>query len=446
MLRRYFYPRPPRGGRHLIVCDDLENDEFLSTPSARRATLPHRHRRGDGSISIHALREEGDRSFSASISNWRYFYPRPPRGGRPGPRCSPRRRPKISIHALREEGDAGHRRPAHRGGAISIHALREEGDADGHLTESQRWISIHALREEGDSRPRKVRAACGISIHALREEGDWRAFTAGRRLMGFLSTPSARRATVREAWYFRERIFLSTPSARRATCLAPCVIRKHWISIHALREEGDATGRINAPGFFISIHALREEGDLNVVDVLGAVGISIHALREEGDRSAHRSVCRRRNFYPRPPRGGRHIIQLLPTVNLNFYPRPPRGGRHFPLAVQNVVWQFLSTPSARRATDSGYGNYGASHTFLSTPSARRATAKTETKSLFSYKLYNILHEFRRALIYNGSKNYPNHAKRLENPVRRCRKDAENSPFAPGRKTQNNSRPSCSKGG
>lgn len=48
--------------------------------------------------------------------------------------------------------------------------------------------------------------------------------------------------------------------------------------------------------------------------------------------------------------------------------------------------------------------------FLSPPSARRATAKTETKSLFSNKLYNILHEFRRALIYNGSKNYPNHAK------------------------------------
>ena len=49
-------------------------------------------------------------------------------------------------------------------------------------------------------------------------------------------------------------------------------------------------------------------------------------------------------------------------------------------------------------------------TFLSTPSARRATAKTETKALFSNKLYNILHEFRRALIYNGSKSYPNHAK------------------------------------
>ena len=130
--------------------------------------------------------------------------------------------------------------------------------------------------------------------------------------------------------------------------------------------------------------------------------------------------------------------------------------------------KFLSTPSARRATGlrlghsvhflisihalceegdaSASGLAFVSLIFLSTPSARRATAKTETKSLFSNKLYNILHEFRRALIYNGSKNYPNHAKRLENPVRRCRKDAENSPFALGRETQNNSRPSCSKDG
>ena len=129
--------------------------------------------------------------------------------------------------------------------------------------------------------------------------------------------------------------------------------------------------------------------------------ISIHALREEGDL---------------------YIGAKLRDI-LNFYPRPPRGGRLFPPTGLLSSFQFLSTPSARRAT-----------------------AKTETKSLFSNKLYNILHEFRRALIYNGSKNYPNHAKRLENPVRRCRKDAEDSPFAPGRKTQNNSRPSCSKGG
>ena len=196
------------------------------------------------------------------------------------------------------------------------------------------------------------------------------------------------------------------------------------------------------------------------------------------------------NFYPRPPRGGRPlslglvfwILSFLSTPSArratrssaasgpprrNFYPRPPRGGRPGSqpdaLTVQTISihalreegdgirqrWpsaqRFLSTPSARRAT-SVVRALDTMERFLSTPSARRATAKTETKSLFSYKLYNILHEFRRALIYNGSKNDPNHAKRLKNPVRRCRKNAENSPFAPGRKTQNNSRPSCSKGG
>ena len=116
-----------------------------------------------------------------------------------------------------------------------------------------------------------------------------------------------------------------------------------------------------------------------------------------------------------------------------------------PNVYEGAKVPVLSTPSARRATTARPIIKPCS-VFLSTPSARRATAKTETKSLFSYKLYNILHEFRRALIYNGSKNDPNHAKRLKNPVRRCRKNAENSPFAPGRKTQNNSRPSCSKGG
>ncbi len=57
-----------------------------------------------------------------------------------------------------------------------------------------------------------------------------------------------------------------------------------YISIHALREEGDQ-GRA---GFFvivgISIHALREEGDTPTSTPVRALcRISIHALREEGD-------------------------------------------------------------------------------------------------------------------------------------------------------------------
>ena len=160
----------------------------------------------------------------------------------------------------------------------------------------------------------------------------------------------------------------------------------------------------------ISIHALREEGDVGLLEERLDVLISIHALREEGDASSRKRHPARSDFYPRPPRGGRHGAEAAgketnhisihalreegdygkyegSTELQDFYPRPPRGGRR------------RSSESCPKASE-----------FLSTPSARRATAKTETKSLFSYKLYNILHEFRRALFYNGAKNYPNHAK------------------------------------
>ena len=226
-------------------------------------------------------------------------------------------------------------------------------------------ISIHALREEGDSGAFYRAYSPFISIHALREEGDvclvrhdpvhddfYPRPPRGGRPGGF-SAPST------------NVLFLSTPSARRATINKGHPRRSLSISIHALREEGDVIRAPLPPKLVISIHALREEGDLRHRGKAAFCGISIHALREEGDDFHHRAIYNYHNFYPRPPRGGRPLCCL-------------------------------------------YCQQGKK--FLSTPSARRATAKTETKSLFSNKLYNILHEFRRALIYNGSKNYPNHAK------------------------------------
>ena len=57
-------------------------------------------------------------------------------------------------------------------------------------------------------------------------------------------------------------IFLSTPSARRATDKVAKSYSGLFISIHALREEGDtATGDYLTLKAEISIHALREEGD-----------------------------------------------------------------------------------------------------------------------------------------------------------------------------------------
>ena len=170
-----------------------------------------------------------------------------------------------------------------------------------------------------------------ISIHALREEGDSHAYKDYAAIIAFLSTPSARRATgwphLRPAGaiYFYPR----PPRGGRRVCPPPM-----W------------TG------------------------------------------------CR--NFYPRPPRGGRPCASsvlhrqkaflstpsarratfIFPSgiVRLTyFYPRPPRGGRlqtaQFRIEVEDIsihalreegdtqkqeqrltALEFLSTPSARRAT------------------------------------------------------------------------------------------------
>ena len=78
-------------------------------------------------------------------------------------------------------------------------------------------ISIHALREEGDSGCKLLVCWCHISIHALREEGDQRCDTIYRAEDDFYPRPprGGRRRLVDMA--FTLGGFLSTPSARRAT-------------------------------------------------------------------------------------------------------------------------------------------------------------------------------------------------------------------------------------
>ena len=61
-------------------------EAFLSTPSARRATALDNFRYTMMAISIHALREEGDAMTISALDKISYFYPRPPRGGRPAGR------------------------------------------------------------------------------------------------------------------------------------------------------------------------------------------------------------------------------------------------------------------------------------------------------------------------------------------------------------------------
>ena len=124
----------------------------------------------------------------------------------------------------------------------------------------------------------------------------------------------------------------------------------------------------------ISTCALREEGNrLLKAQKEGKLYISIHALREEGDMYSARAPRTSRHFYPRPPRGGRHPGRVSTGGQPNFYPRPPRGGR-LKLVIRPLGGVGISIHALREEGDAGWGlTFDAVNEFLSTPSARRAT-------------------------------------------------------------------------
>ena len=192
----HFYPRPPRGGRpapHATAAPTAKN--FYPRPPRGGRRFNHYQRNSCTTISIHALREEGDLwaicSRSARVPflstpsarratyllkvikyNLDNFYPRPPRGGRPRP-------PSF-------------------------------------VSRSRIFLSTPSAR----------RATRDSFLHCLHH-------------LDFYPRPprGGRRGARREVW--RQYIFLSTPSARRATHENGGHLRSHPISIHALREEGD---------------------------------------------------------------------------------------------------------------------------------------------------------------------------------------------------------------
>ena len=215
----------------------------------------------------------------------RYFYPRPPRGGRRGEPWNPRPSWSISIHALREEGDVS------RPGSDMANFLFLSTPSARRATQHRAGMAIHLQ----------------ISIHALREEGDWCSSWRCTMPTKFLSTPSARRATS-SFWTSgtRPRNFYPRPprGGRLPHDLGVCFM--DCISIHALREEGDPPGLrgLTSTGHFYPRPP--RGGRLGrTARGLAAVHISIHALREEGDWHCRPALRHQGHFYPRPPRGGR---------------------------------------------------------------------------------------------------------------------------------------------
>ena len=149
----------------------------------------------------------------------RNFYPRPPRGGRLVP---------IPISGIEEE-----------------------------------FLSTPSARR-ATSRAARLRARNPISIHALREEGD---------------------PKYHEKQYNRSDFYPRPPRGGRPPSCSPKGSPLHF---YPRPPRGGRPGP-------------QEKGALNGL-------ISIHALREEGDASRAPEHHDTGNFYPRPPRGGRPFV------------------------------------------------------------------------------------------------------------------------------------------
>ena len=192
----------------------------------------------------------------------------------------------ISIHALREEGDRSRRRPrTFLFIFLSTPSARRATVYCGPSIPGVAFLSTPSARRATVSPPPSGQRPGNFYPRPPR---GGRRSTADKNLaaLGFLSTPSARRATRnRQALHRAQYLFLSTPSARRATYLlkhgAPVSSRIFLSTPSARRATTDRGGHFHH------------------------IPISIHALREEGDPSLSAWSAASTYFYPRPPRGGR---------------------------------------------------------------------------------------------------------------------------------------------
>ena len=213
---------------------------FLSTPSARRATLHGHEQRVGVVISIHALREEGDDVRQASPLTVCLFLSTP----------SARRATYCFFNKF-----------------------------------FFKVISIHALREEGDNRQLLQTSSVFHYFYPRPPRG-------GRLLMGLL--------------FIERSLFLSTPSARRATA-AGCSASSTTTDFYPRPPRGGRPRYIptlSVDSVFLSTPSARR-ATRSGARPQQLRHISIHALREEGDLLRRRRKPRSRDFYPRPPRGGR---------------------------------------------------------------------------------------------------------------------------------------------
>ena len=265
----YFYPRPPRGGRPVKFGGTSYFDGFLPTPSARRAT----------------------RSSTRAWHSMADFYPRPPRGGRHDVLWAEIAKWMISTHALREEGDT--LRPPRWPKRADFYPRPPRG---------------------GRRRPLWSRTGpCGHFYPRPPRGGRPRLLPVMPRPSKFLPTPSARRATrhCRAGSHWADNFYPRPPRGGRLHSQRRAAFSSRYFYPRPPRGGRPAQLLHHAAGLGISTHALREEGDKARKADVYLADISTHALREEGDTPISLIRTGVYNFYPRPPRGGRPICQVI---------------------------------------------------------------------------------------------------------------------------------------
>ena len=214
-----------------------------------------------------------------------HFYPRSPRGERPG--------------------DAGQ---------------REDSPA-----------FLSTLPARGATRTsRDTRRYTPISIHAPREGSDRATACVSLQNVLFLSTLPARGATL---FTFVQNpqnpLFLSTLPARGAT-YAPrerSDRQAHFYPRSPRGERHAAAAADNATWTDFYPRSPRGERPLRLNFCLCLLDISIHAPREGSDVIRLKYSWMVVDFYPRSPRGERRAAYPVEFVDSDFYPRSPRGER-----------------------------------------------------------------------------------------------------------------------
>ena len=195
----------------------IERSLFLSTPSARRATAA---------------------GCSAS-STTTDFYPRPPRGGRP------RYIPTLSVDSVFLSTPSARR--ATRSGArpqqlrhISIHALREEGDGRRCPWPSLERHFYPRPPRGGRLRSRPLRSS-GFDFYPRPPRGGRRTTSATTSCVAYFYPRPPRGGRLFKDQELTQVIddFYPRPprGGRREVLVENYSLR--YISIHALREEGD---------------------------------------------------------------------------------------------------------------------------------------------------------------------------------------------------------------